>query len=184
MALARSRSIRRPRRRRWPMRDCCRPGRSRGRCSRRPARHAPSRAPPTRSATTGSPPSSLETACAPRSSALAACTWLPVTWPASLLPIVAGSESLVGQQLRYGGGQAVDVGVVDHVDLGLARRISQSARSCLRPGRAAGYRPKSCTWLGSTRTTLCMPSSLQPSSSRTGMVANATLPPRASAAAG
>ena len=35
---------------------------------------------------------------------------------------------------------------------------------------------QSRTWVGSTRTTLCIPSSLQPSSCRIGMVANATEP--------
>ncbi|SKV34927.1 Uncharacterised protein [Mycobacteroides abscessus subsp. abscessus] len=33
------------------------------------------------------------------------------------------------------------------------------------------------TWSGSTLTTLCVPSSVQPSSRRIGIVANATLPP-------
>ncbi|PQM44264.1 hypothetical protein C1Y40_05578 [Mycobacterium talmoniae] len=45
-------------------------------------------------ATTGSPPSSLATALAPKSSALSAWTWLPVTWPESLLPTVPALNPL------------------------------------------------------------------------------------------
>src|SRR6185369_13737866 len=38
---------------------------------------------------------------------------------------VARLEPLVGQHLRYGGGQSIDVGVVDHVDGGFIWRVSQ-----------------------------------------------------------
>ena len=127
------------------------------------------------SSTMGRPPSSLETACAPRSSALAACTWLLVTHPRLVVADISGREALVRQHMRHRGGQPVDIGVVDHLGDGFARRVSQflGLALVLVVQQAATH---SCTCRGSTRTTLCMPSSLQPSSSRTGMVAKATLP--------
>ena len=131
---------------------------------------------------TGSPPSSRQTASAPRSVAATAGTWLSLTFAASLLPTVpmrkplkpsssdtAPARPLISLSLRTST-VVCSGGVGDLGGLPLILILEQADNPLL-------------DLAGSTRTTDCIPSSLQPSSASTGMVAKATLPPPASAAA-